>query len=115
MRNIAEIIEDDKNGKQLSQTERQIAVAYIQGKYDAVRELKIGSNSNTDEALDKIRAEIVSMDFDFGDYYDHTDEIIEMVCKVIDKYKAKPKDIEAQATEFLAEARACAEIDEDRL
>jgi hypothetical protein len=54
MRNIADIIEDDKNGKQLSQTERQIAVAYIQGKYDAVLELKIGNNSNTNEVLDKI-------------------------------------------------------------
>ena len=41
MRNIAEIIKDDKNGKQLSQTERQIAVAYTQGKYDAIRELNI--------------------------------------------------------------------------
>ncbi len=41
------------------------------------------------EVLGKIRAEIESMDFDFGDYYDHTDEIIEMVCKVIDKYKAE--------------------------
>ena len=57
MRNIAEIIEDDRNGKQLSQTERQIAVAYIQGKYDAVMELKISNNSNTMEVLDKIRAE----------------------------------------------------------
>ena len=39
--------------------------------------------------LDKIRAEIESMDFDFGDYYDHTDEIIDMLCKTIDKYKAE--------------------------
>ena len=39
------------------------------------------------DILDKIRAEIESMDFDFGDYYNHTDEIIEKVCKVIDKYK----------------------------
>jgi len=53
MRNIAEIIEDDKNGKQLSQTERQIATAYIQGKYDAVRELKIGNSSNTNEVEDE--------------------------------------------------------------
>lgn len=59
MRNIAEIIRDDRNGKQLSQTERQIAVAYHQGKYDAVRELKLVNNSNTNEVLDKIRAEIV--------------------------------------------------------
>ncbi len=28
---------------------------------------------------------------------------------IIDKYKTKSKDIEMQATEFLAEARACAE------
>ncbi len=58
MRNIAEIIEDDKKGKQLSQTERQIVVAYIQGKYDAVRELNIGDSSNINEVLDKIKAEI---------------------------------------------------------
>ena len=44
--------------------------------------------------LDKIRAEIESMDFDFGDYYDHTNEIIEMVCKVFDKYKAESEDKE---------------------
>lgn len=39
------------------------------------------------DALDKIRAEIKSMDFDFGDFYDHTDQIIEKVCEVIDKYR----------------------------
>jgi len=55
MRNIAEIIKDERKGKQLSQTERQIAVAYTQGKYDAVRELNlIGNSSNTNEILDKI-------------------------------------------------------------
>lgn len=37
--------------------------------------------------LDKIKTEIESMDFDFGDYYDHTEEIVEMVCEVIDKYR----------------------------
>ena len=42
--------------------------------------------------LDKIRAEIESMDFDFGDFYDHTNEIIEMLCKVIDKYKAESEE-----------------------
>ena len=35
--------------------------------------------------LEQIKAKIWSMDFDFGDYYDHTNEIIEMVCKTIDK------------------------------
>ena len=49
-------------------------------------------DKKVDEVLDKIRAEIESMDFDFGDYYDHTDEIIEMVCKVIDKYKAESEE-----------------------
>ena len=37
--------------------------------------------------LEQIRTEIETMDFDFGDYYDHTNEIIEMVCKTIDKYR----------------------------
>ena len=34
--------------------------------------------------LEKVKAEIELMDFDFGDYYDNTDKIIEMVSKVID-------------------------------
>ena len=42
--------------------------------------------------LEKIKAKIGQMNFDFGDYYDHTDEIIEMVCKVIDKYKSENED-----------------------
>ena len=53
---------------------------------------KCGTKSQFDadaKVLDKIRSEIESMDFDFGDYYDNTNEIIEMVCKVIDKYKAE--------------------------
>ena len=37
--------------------------------------------------LDKIRAEIEQMDFDFGDFYDHTDSIVEKVLQVIDKYR----------------------------
>jgi len=93
MRNIADIIADDKNGKKLSQKERQIAVAYIQGKYDAALELKIGNNSNTNEVLDKIKAEIKQKDFDFGDFYDHTETIIEMVAEVIDKYKSESEKI----------------------
>lgn len=35
----------------------------------------------------KIRAEIEQMDFNFGDFYDHTNTIREMVLAVIDKYK----------------------------
>ena len=43
------------------------------------------------EELEKIKAEIELMDFDFGDYYDHTDTIIEMVSKVIDNYISELK------------------------
>lgn len=41
--------------------------------------------------LDKIRAEIEQMDFDFGDFYDNTIMIREMVFEVIDKYKQENK------------------------
>lgn len=84
MRNIADIIEDDRKGKQLSQTERQIAVAYYQGKYDAVRELKIGDNSNAMEVLDKIIAEIEEVSTYDGIYIDRS-----YVLEIIDKYKYK--------------------------
>ena len=39
-------------------------------------------------ALDQIRAEIEQTDFDFGDYYDHTEDIRGLVVEVIDKYKS---------------------------
>ena len=72
IRNIVEIVKDEKDGKQLSQIESRIATAYIQGKYDAVRELKIGNSSNTDEILGKIKAEIAQMptiSFNANDVY----------------------------------------------
>lgn len=46
------------------------------------------------ERINKIRNEIELMNFDFNDYYDHTDTIIEMVCKVIDKYIEESKETE---------------------
>ena len=46
-----------------------------------------GYENGKSDVLDSIRAEVESMDFDFGDYYDHTSTIIEMMCEVIDKYK----------------------------
>lgn len=92
MRNIAEIIKDDRNGKKLSQTERQIAVAYAQGKYDAVRELEIGNASNTNEVLDKIRAEIEQLRLIGYATVDGKREIARRaVLEVIDKYKAEIK------------------------
>ncbi len=91
MRNIAEILKDDRNGKQLSQTERQIAVAYSQGKYDAVRELKIGNNSNINEILGKIRAEIEGYNRNPAHY--PVDMIsIENVLRIIDKYDVERND-----------------------
>ena len=44
--------------------------------------------------LDKMRAEIEHMDFDFGDFYDHTDSIVEKVLQVVDKYKKESEDKE---------------------
>ena len=93
MRNIAEILEDDKNGKQLSHTERQIAVAYMQGKYDAVRELKIGNSSNTNEVLDKIRAEIDKEYEELDGYDPHS--LGTFVCRIddiLDKYKGESEE-----------------------
>ena len=58
--------------------------------FDAERMIR---DMPTVDVLDKIRTEIEQMDFDFGDYYDRTDEIIEMVCKVIDKYRAESEAI----------------------
>lgn len=49
--------------------------------------------TTSDDVLDKIRAEIEQMDFDFGDYYDHTDSIVEKVLQVIDKYKTESEEV----------------------
>lgn len=46
-----------------------------------------GYKDGKSDALDKIRAEVEQMDFDFGDFYDNTDSIVEMILQVIDKYK----------------------------
>lgn len=92
MRNIAEIIKDDRNGKQLSQTERQIAVAYIQGKYDAVMELKNGNNSNVMEVLEKTRTEIekeIDRDDHADEYCDGYYDGMKKALAIIDKYKAE--------------------------
>lgn len=88
MRDIAKIIEDDRKGKELSQTERQIAVAYVQGKYDAVRELKISNNSNANEVLNKIRAEIKALSNANPSYW-HSGDMVEReeVFDIIDKYR----------------------------
>ena len=55
--------------------------------YDLIQAIK--DSEPLERELDKIRAEIEQMDFDFGDFYDHTSTIREMVLAVIDKYKRK--------------------------
>lgn len=44
--------------------------------------------------LDNLKAEIERMDFDFGDFYDHTDAIVEKLLQVIDKYIEESKETE---------------------
>lgn len=93
MRNIADIIKDDRNGKQLSQTERQIAVAYIQGKYDAVMELKISNNSNINKVIDKIRAEIAELQLMGYAIVNGKREIAsKAVMHILDKYKKESEN-----------------------
>ncbi len=93
-RNIAEILEDDRNGKELSQTERRIVTAYIQGKYDAVRELKINNNSNTNELLEKISAEIEWLKLHRAQFLTYDNKICidsQAVLDIIYKYKVRNK------------------------
>lgn len=49
--------------------------------------IKALEEPNVNETLQKIRAEIKQKDFDFGDFYDHTETIREIVVEIIDKYK----------------------------
>ena len=64
---------------------------FIHPKYcDTLRDLV--NNAPTVCDIKQIRAEIGQMDFDFGDFYDHTDKIIEMVLEVIDKYTKGDKE-----------------------
>ena len=64
--------------------------------------------------LDNIQAEIEKrkekeyLCFDDNDMDIYTTGLNDAI-GIIDKYKTKPEDIEMRATEFLAEARACAE------
>lgn len=49
------------------------------------------NQKNIIKELEKMKAKIEQMDFDFGDYYDYTDTIIEMVSKVIDNHISELK------------------------
>ena len=54
--------------------------------------IKAIKEPSVNETLEKIRAEIKQKDFDFGDFYDHTETIREMVVEIIDKYKAESEE-----------------------
>ncbi len=56
-------------------------------------EIKSIPKDRKSDALDKIRAEVEQMDFDFGDFYDHTDSIVKMVLQVIDKCKTESEKL----------------------
>ena len=59
--------------------------------FDAIEKAYNTGVSEQEAVLDKIRGEIEQMDFDFGDFHDHTSTIREMVLEVIDKYKGGRK------------------------
>lgn len=59
--------------------------------FEAIEKAYTAGVSEQEAILDKIRGEIEQMDFDFGDFYDHTSTIREMVLEVIDKYKGGRK------------------------
>lgn len=65
---------------------RQKGMTYEEKSEIVIRQLREDRDRLLD-AMDKIRAEIESMDFDFGDFYDHTSTIREMVLAVIDKHR----------------------------
>ena len=59
--------------------------------FDTIEKAYTAGVSEQEAVLDKIRGEIEQMNFDFGDFYDHTSTIREMVLEVIDKYKGGRK------------------------
>lgn len=52
-----------------------------------------GYRDGKSDVLSKISTEIGQMDFDFGDFYDHTCTIREMILEVIDKYKTESEEL----------------------
>lgn len=68
-----------------------MAFALLGEEEEAYEELQNEVPNLIVEELEKIKAEIELMDFDFGDYYDNTDTIIEMVSKVIDNHISELK------------------------
>ena len=83
----------DKNVNQLTQKERQLLLAYIQGKYDALRELTIKSNSNTTDVLNKIKAEIEKIPTTpFATAYTTKREALKIIDKYIEEMENKKCD-----------------------
>lgn len=66
----------------------QIDISYtLASMLDEMRENKVKSIP-LDE-VKKTREEIVELDFDFGDFYDHTESIRDMILPIIDKLIAE--------------------------
>ena len=62
----------------------------INVKYEDVIQIPLEVIANS-TPLEDIKTEIEKMDFDFGDYYDHTDSIINMVLETIDNHIKEDK------------------------
>ncbi len=45
-----------------------------------------GYRQGVSDVINKVKTEIENTDFDFGDYYDHTDTIRKVVCEILDQY-----------------------------
>lgn len=49
--------------------------------------IAVANGKPYESEIDKIKSAISEVDFDFGDYYDHTDEIIAKILSKIDEVK----------------------------
>lgn len=92
-------MEDFRNFKQLTQSERLMVHAYIQGRCDTERELKTCNNSNTIEVFNKIRAEIDNAlsGETLGDNRQQISDVgigLEIALSIIDKYRPESADEE---------------------
>lgn len=65
---------------------------YSHGFIDGYTKAGLDHAKERETMLDKLRAEIEQMDFDFGDFYDHTDSIVEKVLQIIDKCKVEGEE-----------------------
>ena len=72
-----------KNGTPLEDIETLKHRSFIEGFYEAYQSCY--------RMFNNIKTEIDKLDFDFGDFYDHTEEIHEMIDKVWNKHTGKER------------------------